>query len=319
MATTWTPADSSLFFSKKDLNDPRLGDCTTSLTDTLKNISADLALWGYPDHEGIKLNGGRLGAAEAPRAIRTVFYKMTPHVLHPQAPRIVDGGDISLHLSLSDRHEAGARRSYSMTEMEIPWVSLGGGHDYGYADGAGFLRACIAKKNRPLVLNFDAHLDVRPTDRGLSSGTPFFRLLNEFKGDFDFFEIGLQGHCNSRVHWDWALEQGAQLISYNDIQKKGLLSLLQQKLAPHKGQTVWVSFDMDAMTSVEAPGCSQSWTTGLVTTQVMDCFDWLYREFKWKSFSIYEVSPPLDSDLRTAKLAAQFLHHFLTLQLGMKS
>jgi len=318
MTAAWTPADSSLFFSKKDSNDPRLGDCATALTTSLQNIKADLVLWGYPDHEGIQLNNGRLGAAEAPRAIRTVFYKMTPHVLHPQKPVILDGGDISTQLLLKERHDQGALRSRAVTDASLAWVSLGGGHDYGYADGAGFLRSVLSQKKRPLVLNFDAHLDVRPTDKGLNSGTPFFRLLTEFKHDFDFFEIGLQGHCNSRVHWDWALSQKANLLSLNEIQKEGLLPLLQKKLAPHLGQPLWLSLDMDALTSTEAPGCSQSWTTGLRTVDLMESFAWLFSHFSWKSLSIYEVSPPLDSDLRTAKLAAQFLHQFLSLQTGLK-
>ncbi len=61
------------------------------------------------------------------------------------------------------------------------WISLGGGHDYGYGDGAGFIEGhLIAGQRRPLILNFDAHLDVRPIDRGFTSGTPFFRIRLTF-------------------------------------------------------------------------------------------------------------------------------------------
>lgn len=318
MAGAWNPPDTSLFFSKKDPNDPRLGDCVSAYSQSLQNLKADLVLWGYPDHDGIQLNGGRLGAAEAPKAIRTVFYKMTPHALHPQRPVIADTGDISLSLPLKERHEQGALRSQAATDAGLAWASLGGGHDYGYADGAGFLRSMISQKKRPVVLNFDAHLDVRPTDKGLNSGTPFFRLLTEFKNDFDFFEVGLQGHCNSKAHWDWAEAQGAKILSYNQIQKDGLLPILQKNLSPLKGRPIWVSLDIDAITSTEAPGCSQSWTTGLRTADLMESFHWLHETFQWSSFSIYEVSPPLDSDLRTAKLAAQFLHQYLSLKMGLK-
>lgn len=314
MRTEWTLADSSLFFSKKDPSDIRLGDCVRSLPASTPPSEVDLFLWAYPDDEGIQLNGGRRGAAEAPRAIRTVFYKMTPDVRTPHRPRLADGGDVSLSLSLPDRHRQGALRAQAATDSGVPWASLGGGHDYGYADGAGFLRSQIAKGIRPVVLNFDAHLDVRPVDKGFNSGTPFFRLLTEFHGQFDFFEIGLQPHCNSRNHWDWALSQGAHLIPLAQIQKTGLLATLGEELAPFLGRPIWISLDIDAITSSEAPGCSQSWTTGLKTEDLMSSFAWFAETFTWKAFSIYEVSPPLDSDLRTAKLAAQFLHTYLSLQ-----
>ncbi len=312
----WTPADPSVFFSRKDPQDIRLGECSVSYDGPLAPSQADLLLWGYPDHEGIQLNGGRIGSAEAPKSIRTVFYKMTPHVQIRKRPRLLDLGDLqSSSLSLKDRHDRGATRAQLATDSFIPWASLGGGHDYGYADGAGFLRSCLARNLRPVLINFDAHLDVRPTDKGYNSGTPFFRLLNEFSGEFDFWEIGLQPHCNSAAHWDWALSQKAHLIPLSEISENGLLSTLQKELSPFLGRPLWLSLDIDAITSSEAPGCSQSWTTGLKTEDLMESFSWLMDSFEWRAFSIYEVSPPLDSDNRTVKLAAQFLHRYLSLHL----
>ena len=317
MTPAWKPTDNSLYFSKHDPEDPRLGDCVSDLgPSTLgPGLTSDLLLWGYPDHEGIQLNGGREGAGLAPAAIRKFFYKMTPHVQLKSKPRIVDAGDVSLSLSLAERHNAGARLAQNATDAGLAWAGLGGGHDYGYADGAGFIRAELAKKRRPLVVNFDAHLDVRPADQSLNSGTPFRRLLTEFRDQFDFVEIGLQPHCNSRHHWNWALSQGAKLIPLSQVQADGLLATLKQVLGPFEKQPLWLSLDIDAITSNEAPGCSQSWTTGLKTDDLMQSFSWLVKTFEWRSFSIYEVSPPLDSDNRTVKLAALFLHRFLTLQL----
>ncbi len=319
MSSAWTSPDPTLFFSKQDPEDPRLGDCVTAISGALEQDSADLIIWGYPDHEGIQLNGGREGAALAPAQIRRVFYKMTPHVGQQSKPRLIDAGDISLSLPLAQRHDQGAIRAQNMTSLGLPWVSLGGGHDYGYADGAGFLRAQIAQGERPVVLNFDAHLDVRPAEKNLNSGTPFRRLLTEFSGQFDFFEVGLQPHCNSRTHWNWALSQGAHLIPLSQTEDHGLQACLEKALKPFLGRPLWLSLDIDAITSNEAPGCSQSWTTGLKTDELMQSLAWFKSQFQWSSFSIYEVSPPLDSDLRTVKLAALFLHRFLSLQTGSQT
>ncbi len=316
-SAAWVPTDSSLFFTKNDPDDKRLGDCVLPLgTGPLTALPpSDMVLWGYPDHEGIVLNGGREGAAFAPTLIRKVFYKMTPHVQQMTLPHLLDGGDIPLSIPLAQRHDQGAARAQNLTSMKRTWASLGGGHDYGYADGAGFLRAQIANGQRPVVLNFDAHLDVRPADQNLNSGTPFRRLLTEFPNQFEFIEMGLQPHCNSRQHWNWAVSQGAHLISLAEAQAHGLAACLKKVLTPFLGRPIWVSLDIDAITSNEAPGCSQSWTTGLKTDDLISGFEWMMSQMDWRSFSIYEVSPPLDSDLRTVKLAALFLHHFLSLRL----
>lgn len=315
---TWTPTDSTLFFTKNDSQDQRLGDFTTH-GDGTHTDDIDLCVWGYPDDEGIALNKGRIGAALAPAQIRRVFYKMTPHVLFPRNPKISDLGDVNTKISLGERHQAGLARAQQMTALGKPWISLGGGHDYGYADGAGFLRGIeeALKKNptlkKPVILNFDAHLDVRPTDQGFNSGTPFYRLLTEFPGTFQFFEIGLQPQCNSRAHWDWALEKGAQLLPLSMIEEEGLLNTLTRALSSFEGHPLWVSFDIDGLTSVEAPGCSQSWTTGLKTADVLKVFYWFTHHFDWKALSIYEVSPPLDIDHHTAKAAALLMHQFASL------
>lgn len=313
MLAPWIATETSLFFSKKDPRDIRLGDCVQAQNDIPKETLVDLLLWAYPDHDGIQINGGRVGSAEAPEQIRRFFYKMTPHTQIAHKPRILDLGNINLDLPLAERHQRGLSRAQSATLSGLPWASLGGGHDYGYADGAGFLHAHVNSEKKPVIINFDAHLDVRPVDQGLSSGTPFFRLLNEFGRSFEFFEIGLQPHCNSQTHWLWAQSHGAHLISLDQVQKQGLQAIRDQ-LSPFQGHPLWISLDIDALCSSEAPGCSQSWTTGLKTTDLFDFMTWAMPAFSWKAFSIYEVSPPLDSDNRTSKLAAQFLHHYLSLQ-----
>lgn len=72
-------------------------------------------------------------------------------------------------------------------------LSFGGGHDYGYPDGAAFLESCrtTANNRKPLVINFDAHLDVRSSEKGLSSGTPFYRLMEKYGDSFDLIELGI--------------------------------------------------------------------------------------------------------------------------------
>lgn len=313
------PVDPKLFFTRNDPNDLRLGDFVTSgiVRDNLKNLilDGDLILWGYPDDEGIQINGGRPGAKEGPFFIRTYFYKMTPDLWGQSFPKILDLGNIDVQFSLEERHKTGQQLSYLATESNKIWATLGGGHDYGYPDAAGFCQSILKQGLKPVVINFDAHLDVRPTDKGFHSGTPFFRLLNEYSDKIHFYEIGIQAQCNSRQHLSWVKSKGAKIIPLDDLIGENAIGIflnrLKKELSFLKNSPLFISLDIDGFTSNEAPGCSQSWTRGLCLNQFSFGLRWLCENFSVQGLGIYEVSPPLDQDNRTSKLSALILHDFL--------
>lgn len=305
----WISTDPKLFFGKNDPKDPRLGECV--LRDT--NKTPTVAIWGYPDDDGIRLNGGRWGAAEAPDAIRKFFYKLTPPLNKKKNPSLLDLGNLQApHLTLEDRHLEGSKRAFHFTEKGVRWISLGGGHDYGYADGSGFLKATVGQKQKPVVVNFDAHLDVRPSDKGFHSGTPFFRLLEEFEGQFEFVEIGIQNHCNSKEHLAWVEKKGGHILTAERIQEKGMKPLLSSLFKKWQDRPLWISLDIDAIKSSEAPGCSQSWPNGLDFKTVLKTISWLNHQCDLRALSIYEVSPTLDIADVTSKAAAVAMHQFLS-------
>lgn len=307
------PIDKHLLFTKHDKEDPRLGECVQLFPhgdlQSIADLSFDLAIVGYPDDEGIALNGGRPGAQAAPREIRTFLYKMTPHLSATRMPQILDLGNImNKEKSLSERHEKARHATRRLAEIGKPWISLGGGHDYGYCDGAGFLDV---HKNDAVLINFDAHMDVRPTEKGFNSGTPFHRILSEFSNQVDFAEVGIQNQCNSHAHITWAQARGASVFTLDQVNQEGLSTVLRNFMKGKEKKKVFLSIDIDAFTSGEAPGCSQSWTTGLFTKEFLESFLWLIREFDVRGIGIYEVSPPLDQDNRTSKLAALIAHNFI--------
>lgn len=315
--------DRKLLFTKNDKEDPRLGEFVTLTTpDSIASLSQKseeapsetqkenppVFVLGYPDDEGIALNGGRIGAHQAPEMIRTYLYKMTPNWQSKSEVKIYDLGNIDAKLSLADRHEQGRQIVSEICKNGQRWLSFGGGHDYGYCDSTAFAEAYA---NDSIIINFDAHMDVRPTDKGLNSGTPFYRLLNEFSDSLYFLEVGIQNQCNSKSHIQWAQSKGAEIIPLDSINKKGLLEALKETLTLSTRKKVFLSLDIDAFTSNEAPGCSQSWTTGLKVDSFLETLHWLSANFELQGLAIYEVSPPLDQDNRTSKLAALIAHNFL--------
>lgn len=305
----FTPTSPELFFSKNDPKDIRLGDLFKSQTDSIPDKS--ICLVGYPDDEGIELNGGRIGASKAPDKIRQYLYKMTPIKI---VDKLADVGNLDVSgKNLSEKHETAKSYSLKLFANGNKIVSLGGGHDYAYSDVAGFLTAHKNSPQKPVVLNFDAHLDVRSTEKGLNSGTPFFRLLNEYTDQFDFAEIGIQPQCNSPHHREWAISKKAKIFNLNEIHRDGLLNLLHNPFFSrlNKNTPIFLSFDMDCLSSTEAPGCSQSWVTGLKTQDFLSFMNTLVKQSNVAGLGIYETSPPLDLQDQTSKTAALIVYNYI--------
>jgi formiminoglutamase len=311
---SFTPAEKSLFFTKNDPHDTRLGELFKSTSPENPCSPDSFVLLGYPDDEGISLNGGRTGAAQGPDKIRQFLYKMTPASKMQTAFADI-GNLISAAGDLPARHRQAQHAVFKLQEQKAKTISLGGGHDYGYPDASGFLKAFVKAGQRPLILNFDAHLDVRPDTGGFNSGTPFFRLLSdpEFAGTFDFVEIGIQPQCNSLHHREWAKSKGAHIVDLKEVQQSGLGALFRHRAFSQvtKRTPVFVSFDIDALTASEAGGCSQAWVTGLKTEEFLQFFATLCQNTDVRGLGVYEVSPPLDTDNRTVKTAALIVYHFL--------
>lgn len=307
------PTPNSLFFSKNDPNDIRLGDLSKELDPQQSLLPDSFYILGYPDDEGIKLNGGRMGAAEAPNKIREYFYKMTPPIDKPPQ-KIFDLGNTPTDVELPTRHQTAKLIVNKIFSSHSRLISFGGGHDYGYPDTSAFVAYYKTLGIKPLVINLDAHLDVRPTINGFNSGTPFHRLLTEHQNDCYFLEVGIQPQCNSAKHRDWAQQNQAYIFDLKDTQNEDSLLSLFEKV-PLKNLSTstpcFVSFDIDAITSSEGGGCSQAWTTGLKFDHYLSFFKQLSHKFDVRGLGIYEVSPKLDIDNRTSKMAALAAYYFV--------
>ena len=70
-----TRPNAELFFSRNDPNDPRLGEVVGR--EEKDYPASDIVILGCQQDEGVRRNNGRVGAAEAPDAIRAQFYRLT--------------------------------------------------------------------------------------------------------------------------------------------------------------------------------------------------------------------------------------------------
>lgn len=338
--------------------DPRIGDFVSgshglsraakalvSSANAAQTLGPRWAAVGHPDDDGIAIGNGRRGAAGGPNAIRKHLYKMTPHLLmstdrlgslnpvlasasraHADALgfQVADFGNLDLKkFDLAGRHREAIAQQTLLYADGFKILALGGGHDYGYADGAAFLNSCgvspaAASKNssnggglKPLVVNIDAHLDVRPSENGLSSGTPFYRLLSEYgPQNFELLEIGVQSQCNSKEHLSWAIERGVGVLSYDDILMSGLpqgnvmIQFLIDKLISKK-RPVFLSVDMDAFEAPFGAGCSAPATVGLKPDEFLKFLATLTARTNVCGIGLYEAAPSLDRDDMTSRFAAR--------------
>lgn len=293
---------------KSDPLDPRLAHLALA---QFADGESGVSIVGYPDDEGIQLNLGRPGASQGPQEIRHWLYRMTPHP-HKELKNFCDTGNWHPDGSIEDRHEHARRHVAHQLKQGHQVLSLGGGNDYAYADGMGFLDQ--NHESKPLIINVDAHLDVRDLSKGLTSGTPFFRLL-ESGIPFDFLEIGIQGQCNARSHWEYVENKSGRILSLEEITDSGL-SLTEYVLQTVgdwllKPRPTFLALDMDVFSWPYAIGTSAAWPLGLDPREFQKLAQLLMKRLDVRCYGIYEVSPPLDMGGGTARLAAQFAHGYL--------
>ena len=299
------PIDTALYFPRNDATDPRLGDRVNRGCGAFG--TAQVAIVGCGQDEGVRRNGGRPGAAQGPAEIRRALYRMTMNGL--QDLGICDAGDIVVSPTLEETHATLQGVVAELLEAGKVVIVLGGGNDISYPDCA----ALSAHAREVLAFNVDAHYDVRP-DAERNSGTPYRQLLEEglLKGA-RFFELGSQAFCNSADHGAYLKEKGARVVPLDELRAKGLARVVRRALREAKtAKAVFWGFDLDVVNASEAPGVSAPNPLGLSGLELCELAALAGSESRTRVMEVTEVNPAFDVDGRTARLAAAAIHRFLT-------
>ncbi len=278
---------------------------------------ADVVLFGIPTDEGIRRNGGRIGASEAPNAIRQSLGRLTPYAgpqfkHHLNDLRIADLGDIP-QSDLEAMHGMASEITRELISKGKIVIALGGGHDVTYPLVKGF-----AKPFEEIgLINIDAHFDVREKKNGQHHSGSSFRLLLEegiVKGQ-KFAEIGMQSFAVSQAHFDWLLQNGSRILTFEDATTAHLPNAFEEcEFAITHGDPefpTYLSFDMDSVRASDAPGVSAPMPTGFLAEEAYELSVAAGLSKNVKMLDLVEVSPPHDVDGRTARLAARMIAGFL--------
>lgn len=297
-------ADSSLFYSRHDHNDPRLGERVRRSFDDYG--WAQVAIVGCPQDEGVRRNMGRPGASDAPTEIRRWLYRLTVNGIEDL--RIIDVGDVLPQGTLENTLAAHRDRVQQLLNDGKRVIVLGGGNDIAYADCSAL--AMVAPKL--LAINVDAHFDVR--EGPINSGSPYRLLLEEgYVKPANFYEIGYQPFLNSPRYLEYLRQLGVNTCSAAQYRELGGLALLKRILKNRKdADAVFWGFDLDVVRVDEAPGVSAPNPTGLSGDELCQLASLAGIEPRTRVVEFSEVNPMFDIDGRTARLTAVAIHYYLT-------
>ncbi len=273
--------------------------------ETLASLSHGVVFFGLADDQGIKNVGGRVGASQGPASFRRKFCRLRfPHLPFP----VYDLGDLQPENTIEETHRAARDVIGQIHAAGHSPVIIGGGHDLAFPEAAALLDS-VKKPIR--FVNLDAHLDVRDTGKGITSGSPWYLLAEspEFqKSKSEIFEVGIQPHCNAVELQEYARKKKFSITWFSELRGKDMAKYLTSLL---KGKTALVSLDIDSVRWSDAPGCSAPQNTGFTADEAIAMSFAAGSAKAVRSFGIYELSPPLDREEQTAALVARCAYAFL--------
>jgi len=267
-----------------------------------------VALLGFACDEGVRRNHGRLGAKEGPAALRKMLSNLptlddTP--LYEAGTVNCDDGD----LEAAQQRYAGTLAA--MLDGGHFAVGMGGGHEIAFASWLGLAKHLGARKPRVAIINIDAHFDLRQQAEG-SSGTPFLQAIEHARSlgiPLQYHVFGISAAANTRVLFDTADRLGVHYVMDDAL---GILNLqhhiadLQARLADV--DVIYQTIDIDGLPHAMAPGVSAPAARGVPMEIVEPLLDAVAATGKLRLLDVAELSPPLDRDNVTARVAARLIH-----------
>ena len=276
----------------------------------LPSLEKQIVFLGFCCDEGVKRNQGRVGAKDAPAALRKVLAGLPNHL---QAEvKLADAGDVICIAEDMEaaQNELAKRVAQILDHGDFPIV-LGGGHEvtYGHFNG---LKA-HSKSKKLGVINLDAHFDIRnlANNQG-NSGTGFYQIFQDaVKEGFEasYLAIGIQDISNTQALFNYAKEKGVQVVKREEIFPENIDKVIAQiQSFAEQTDAIYFTLDMDAFAASYAPGVSAPAFNGIVPDHgFQQIFQSIMNLPNLKCMDFAEINPLYDIDNRTTKLAADLI------------
>ncbi|MFZ2824578.1 formimidoylglutamase, partial [Hydrogenophaga sp.] len=259
-----------------------------------------VTLIGFAVDEGVRRNGGRPGAAEGPRALRSALANLP--VLGE--PALWDAGDVLCDGGALDAAQAqlGSQVAEAIGRGSLPLV-LGGGHEVAWGTFQGLEKA--GRHQRLLIINLDAHFDLRTAAQG-NSGTPFRQIAERCEAvgqAFNYRVLGISRFANTQALFERADQLGVRYALDESLQSTEGLAAVRDTLAVDLAScdAVYLTVCLDVLPGGQAPGVSAPAPLGVPLAHVESLIDQVMATGRVAAADIAELNPGQDRDGLTAR------------------
>ena len=298
------------------LSAPRYTEIATFMrTPVISDMSAfDIAMIGVP-YDGAVTN--RPGARHGPRELRNSSSLMrTIHHVTRVNPyelcRVGDGGDVRFSRLFEIEASHAEITNYFKPFQQAGIVPLAAGGDHSVT--LPILRA-IASENPIGLIHIDAHTDTWDEFMGSKymHGTPFRRAVEENLIDPKrTVQIGIRGAQTSPEGWDYSRDSGMRVIFIEEFNEIGVDAVINEARKIVGDTATYISFDVDGLDPVYAPGTGTPEIGGLTTIQALSLLRGL-RGLNLIGADLVEVAPAYDPTGNTALVGATMMYEMLCL------
>jgi guanidinopropionase len=274
-------------------------------------VDLDIAIIGIPMDLGVT---NRPGARFGPRAVRTIERVGPYHHAHRIAPattlRIADVGDVPFRgrFKLEESLEDIEAYFTKVKAAGIRTLAVGGDHSITLP----ILKALGAERPVGLV-HFDAHCDTGgPFDGSkFHHGGPFRQaVLDGVLDPQRTIQIGIRG--SAELLWEFSYDSGMTVVHIEDVTARGTDWVIAKAREVVGDGPVYVSFDVDGLDPVFAPGTGTPEAGGLTLREAQAMLRGL-AGLNVIGGDVVEVAPQYDATTSTVLAAAQALFEILCL------
>jgi formiminoglutamase len=207
-------------------------------------------------------------------------------------------------------------------------IGIGGGHEIAWATYQGIASAlqADARLARLGVLNFDAHLDMRPLllreGRALgSSGTPFRQIAAARVAaglGFRYLCVGASRAANTAALVAAARSRDVHIAWDTDCEGPALETTIEQLgTFVRDSSALYLTVCLDVLPAAVAPGVSAPAALGLAPAALVAMLRAALAAAGGAGIPVIadlaEFAPPLDADGRTARIAARLVFELAAL------
>lgn len=268
-------------------------------------------LLGFASDEGVRRNGGRIGAAAGPSALRAALASLAATGIE-----LRDGGDVLVGEDLEGGQALLGEQVAAVLSAEGLPVVLGGGHEVAFGSylGWGATSDPGPASERWGILNVDAHFDLREAPIP-TSGTPFLQAARAEAAvgrEFRYAVVGISRANNTRALFDTAAALDVPFLDDDAASRPGVVAAFVGEWLRGVDR-VHLTLDLDALPAAVAPGVSAPAGFGVPLDAVRTAVREVAASGKLGLLEVAELNPRFDVDGRTARTAARLVDETLRL------